>query len=267
MTLRGLSATVPPIVPVYVANDGSSNHDVLRYLTTTEDVQLKGMEFPNDHPQWRRNLGYVPNHNVVRGIAGKVNVVLRGIPAGTKNIGFAARLAFDQTGASHVIKIEDDILFKKGWYQTICHSLLKHPDVGLISGFRYFWSSAATTVRDSIIEILVRGYTGGVMMAVSRVVLDRCPDMFINEITAIADNEDFWIDRTRQGGLRVAVTAASVCQHIGVVTEAKCRPYMNKDGRIVKIDHSLFPPYEMAEEVGCFREGRVFRADRTGDAK
>lgn len=89
------------------------------------------------------------------------------------------------------------------------------------------------------------------MMAVSRTVLERCPYMFVNELTYIIDNDDFWINQTRSTGLATAVTLKGECQHIGVLTEAGHKPYM-RDGKIVKIDHHIFPPYGMVSAVAKF---------------
>jgi hypothetical protein len=169
-----------------------------------------------------------------------------------KNLGYAVKYAFERTGASHVIKTEDDIIFKNGWYERMCGRLRKHGGVGVLSGFRYFFGKVVKCrPLGRRTEHLVEGYTGGPLMAVSRKLLGLCPQMFTNDITEMLHNDDFWINSSRESGLKVAVVQKSECQHVGVVSDFVFKPYM-KGNRIVKIDHDLFPPYGMADEVVPF---------------
>jgi len=246
-TLKSLSASVPSQTPIFIMNDGTKNESMIRYLTTNEIISINDYEYPNYNDEWKYFIGYLPNEKQVRGIKGKAYVLMRN-PGGISNIGYACKKAFDETGSSHVIKIEDDMIFKKGWYDYLCLTLLKTNGLGIVSGLRYFYGNYKVDHLNDKLDILSSGYTGGNLLTASRMLLNKQPNIFINDITEILHNDDFWINSCRKAGLIVAVTKKSICQHIGVITEAKHKEYMQGD-KIIKIDRTIVKPFEIQKEV------------------
>lgn len=236
--LRSLSATCPSSTHVIISNDGTKNESMVRYLTTNESIEVKDCGFPENHPEWVSVVGQIPIEKVVTGVLGKVSTLMHPVSAGTKNLGKAVKYAFS-LGASHVVKMEDDLIFTEGWYRILLQAALGS-GCDLVSGFRYFYGKAATRKINEETEEVQHGYTGGQLMICSRKYYNSCPHVFNNEITTIWDNDDLWINQCRAKGLKFGVTTRSLCQHVGFQTESKQKAFV-KNGRLHKVDRLVKP--------------------------
>jgi hypothetical protein len=253
-TLKSLSATVPSAVPVFVVNDATTDPSMTRYLTGDRAVPISEPPFPHSHPQWKRRIGELPEPAEVAGIGGKVGLLLGKSPGGTRNLGLAVMHAFEATGADYVIRVEDDVLFKAGWYERLAAVTSELGDAGIISGFRYFFRQPQLRPAGSNAEALVRGYGGGCLMAASRQLYLRRRRLFENDVRSMKHNDVFWIENCRQAGLRTYVTALSLCQHIGVVSTFTDRGHKQYivNGRLAKIAPDVTPPFPLAAAVSRF---------------
>jgi hypothetical protein len=253
--LKSLSATAPSSLQVYLSNDGSDDQRMLRYLTTQDCIPLDDeWLFPQDNREWDDLIGRLPNAETVRGIAGKVHVILHGVSAGTANLGRAVKYVFTQTGAPYVIKMEDDLLFTPGWHSSLVRAI-QSSGCDLVSGFRYFYRKARMRPLTDDVEEVYAGFTGGPLMIASRAYYDACPRVFDNAITTIWDNDDLWINECRRQGMKFGVLAHSVCQHVGFHTEAKQRGFL-EHGRLLKVDRlvrSTRVGHEVAQFGACNR--------------
>jgi GT2 family glycosyltransferase len=251
LELRSLTATTPSSVQIYLSNDGTNNPQMLRYLSTRDEIPLDNeWRFPEDNAEWNELIGRLPNVASVRGIAGKVDAIMHAAPAGTRNLGLAMKYAFEHTRAPYVIKMEDDLLFTADWYAELIRAIAQS-DCDLVSGFRYFYGKVARHRSNAWVEEMRTGYTGGPLFIASRRYFESCPYVFDNNVTTMWDNDDLWIDECRKNGLRFGVVTHSVCQHVGYCTEAKQRDFMRR-GRLLKVDRNVRRTC-IGAEVGAFR--------------
>jgi hypothetical protein len=248
LELRSICATVPAGTVIYLSNDGTKNPNTIKYLTTNDSVVCEDWSFPKGHKEWDDLIGELPERKVVTGIGGKVEVILHRESLGTKNLGIGVGRAFED-GASHVIKMEDDLVFTQHWYYTLIRAVA-NTNCDLASGFRYLWGKGHRTrsINDSVDEMFA-GYTGGQLMIASRRFYKDCPHVFNNERTSIWDNDDFWIDSCRQANLKFAVVKKSVCQHIGFQTESGQKIF-TKNGHLLKVDWNVkASDFRISDEV------------------
>jgi hypothetical protein len=260
-TLRGLSATLPETVPVYIANDGSANPEMIRYLTTTDDLLLPVGFYPSHHQEWAARIGPLPEPEMVQGIAGRATIILRETPCGIKNFSDAIRIVLEETGAPGAIRIQDDVAFKLDWYRVLVEGL-KCRAAGIVSGFRYFFERRIFAETESpLFGELVQGYTGGILMGITRALATANPMLLHNDITMAREMDKFWIDAARHVGFKVLVSQPGVAQHIGFHSEifADRREFMvGGDNRLRRVDRSVTPPFAFAGEVRRFcGENRV----------
>lgn len=250
LEVKSISATCPSSTQVIISNDGSKNQRMHSYLKTQKPIITEYWSFPRGNPEWDNLIGHLPDQNPT-GIRGKTKVIFRDKSAGTKNLGLAVRYAFEKTGASHVIKMEDDLAFIQGWYSTIIKSIT-HSKCDLVSGFRYFYGKPETRHHTNLVEEVYKGYTGGQLMICSRKYYEKCPCVFNNDITTIWDNDDLWINQCRKNGMMFGVVKKSVCQHIGFQTESKQKEF-TKNGKLLKVDHEV-KGLVFGKEIRKFRD-------------
>jgi len=235
--LKSLSATLPRNTQVYISNDGTTSKQMIEYLTTNNKIYCDKWMFPNYNNDWNNIIGILPVTDIV-GIKGKVQVILYEKSEGTKNLGLSVKYVFENSNSDYVIKMEDDLIFTKGWYQSLIKAIISS-GCDLVSGFRYFFGEVKIKPINELTEEICSGWTGGQLMIVSRNYYKHCPYVFNNDIKTIWNNDDLWIDECRKAGLRFAVTKKSICQHIGFQTESKQKGFI-KDGKLLKIDPKVF---------------------------
>jgi hypothetical protein len=227
---------------------------MIEYLTTNSSVNVVGLEFPNEDLLWIKKFGYIENLNTITGIADKANVILREKSAGIKNFSDAVRIIFEREKCQHVIKIQDDVALLQNWYRQFC-LILHHNEVGILSGFRHFFGNIQLTPCHQHAETVERGYTGGLLMAISKKLCERSPILLSNEIHKARDMDDFWIDACREAGMKVWVTQPGSCQHIGFKSEiyTERKEYLiDPDKKYRAVDKELFPPYAFTKNVKKF---------------
>lgn len=248
-TLKSISLTVPAGVVVYVVDDGSVNSDMIDYLTTDRVIHVNDYEFPNGNNEWITRIGFIPNHDV-QGVKGKVNVILKEPPSeGVKTFTSAIRYIFEKNKCSHVIKVQDDVVFKQGWYSAMKKSALKS---GITSGFRHFFDSAKLSIVNGNTDILEAGHVGGICLMISLELCKDKPILINNDVVRTRDMDDFWTDNCRSAGMSIHVTNPGVCQHVGfksLVYQGTHKQFMFDGSRTRGIDNELFPPYVIGESI------------------
>lgn len=245
ITLKSLSATLPKEVEVYLSDDGSINQ---QYLKTNEIIKLHDdYKFPNDDENWKKYIGFLNNCSQITGIKNKVNVFYWKKCRGILNFTLATHWIFNNHNCSHVIKIQDDVVLKKNWYEKFCEILSNHPSAGIVSGFRYFFANAELKKLDEDTEEIIDGYCGGLLMALSYSAFNKNPEFRRTANNKTRDMDEFWIDNCRTTGLQVLVTTPGMCQHIGYNSII----YEDKEmfGKKFRIDQNMFPPYELEKNV------------------
>ena len=249
-TLASITATVPEDVPVYLANDGCETDRMLRYLTTDDMVSLEDeLRYPNENPVWIKHVGFLPNHDQVRGVLGKVKVFIN---RGGRTLGkILQRAMADNPGAKRFIRIEDDVVMREGWYQEMCG--VTGERVGIISGMLYFRSGTQQLKRlNDRFQVVITGTTGGQIMSISKKLCMRCPRVFSRK--SVKHTDKLWVKWCRQNDMLFCVPYKSMCQHFGVVSEwwlDSERTFMDESSFSRGID-DISPPFALADEVGHF---------------
>lgn len=253
ITMKSLSATVPSSVPVYISNDGTQNAKMVEYLTTSNEIEIDDWTFPVSQV-WVKQMGVLPNYKSVKGISGKANVVIHKTIKGVKHFTDVVRLAFLECSCSHVIKVQDDAVFKDGWYHKMCQAS-QDGEFGIISGFRHFFGRVKFRGVNTHMDEIAQGNVGGVLLMISKMLCEKKPVLFENNIVQTRDMDDFWVDNCRKANVAVGVLKRGVCQHIGYKSEIyKTRKHsMINEGVIGRCDKDLFPPYEITDRVKVFK--------------
>lgn len=248
--LLSLSATSPLSTRIFLSNDGTRNTEMLKYLTSNDSVSMDNdWKFPCDNQEWDDLIGRLPNPPNVDGVKNKVHVLAHSYSSGTQNIGLSVKYVFDHTPASHVIKMEDDLVFCQGWYFSLLKAI-RNSGCDLLSGFRYFYGKPKTKPLNDDVQEMTEGYCGGQLMICSRHYFESCWNVFNNDITTVWDNDDLWINECRKANLKFGVLNRSVCQHVGFCTESGQKAF-TKNGKLLKVDRE-FHNFQLAKNVATF---------------
>jgi hypothetical protein len=242
ITLKSLSATTPANVPVYVLNDGSELPDMRNYLTTGRLLDIGTTAYPT-HATWRKYVGSLPDNRMVYGVGDKVNVILH---RGDHALDAGMRKIFTETSASHLIRVEGDVIFKDGWYEIMCQETEQR--VGILEGFVMAEKPARLTPYSSHFDE-VQGRNTGQLMRIARSVI---PALGSNPVVKGTDTE--WLKKCRRAGMQVLATRPRVCQHIGIESEywlPNEKPFF--DSAFNRGDATVLPPYALSHEVKRFR--------------
>ena len=257
VTLRSLSASKMPNVPVTIFDDGSQA-DAKKYLHTNETVSLK-YNFPNDH-HWRAlDLGDVQTRDRAKGIAGRVRVKRLGDkPMGVVSASCAAIRMLtlgnvEMALETGVILLQDDVVFNPDWYER----LLAAAD----------WLYATKKVRAGVIAGVtlnraVRNNQQPVVRLGKKAPTAQCYLITTHGLGAaaefIAENHKIkkGFDDKLCGLIRqqhpAFVMNPPICQHIGIVsTVRKGRKWrcFNPKGRV---GYQAKGPYPLAKDVKNF---------------
>jgi glycosyltransferase involved in cell wall biosynthesis len=253
ITLKSLSASLPPKINVYVSDDGSTNPNMHRYLTTNDNIPLNNSYmFPNNNTEWIKKIGFIPNLKQIIGIKGKVNVFLRSKSCGIKNFTYAVRKLFLIHQCDYVIKIQDDVIFKHGWYEFMC-GILTHYEPSMVSGFRYFLGKNKPDLINvgHGVQQLGKINTGGLLMAISRKACTINDVLWFNNDKRCIDMDDFWSNNCRKTKLPLLVTNPGLCQHIGFdssIYKKNNKRHMFESFRS-RADMDMVPPYAIDNSV------------------
>jgi hypothetical protein len=260
-TLKSISATVPSSCPLAIFNDGTENRTMLQYLETSNRIRLDEHPYPNHHPDWNRYVGFIHNDGEVEGIGGKIETIIQPRPMGRMNLGLAAKHAFTSCECEYVIRIEDDVILKAGWFKAFA-TVLADQKPGILSGFRHFFGPPPVlTNLDERAQHLLEGYTGGCLMAISRKLYDQHPELFLHDNPVMNDQEDDLFDGCRRAGLPVHVLRDGYCQHIGIVSQVYSHKqfFINDRINLRRIDPEFRPPAALSTSVASFPRIRSIR--------
>lgn len=267
ITLKSLSASLPPKINVYVSDDGSTDPNIHRYLTTSDNILLNNSYmFPNNNPEWIKTIGFIPNLKQIIGIRGKVNVFLRNKSCGIKNFTYAVRKLFLIHQCDYVIKIQDDVIFKHGWYEFMC-SVLTHYEPSMVSGFRYFLGKNKPDIMNvgHGVQQLGKINTGGLLMAISRKACTINDVLWFNNDKRCIDMDDFWSNNCRKTKLPLLVTNPGLCQHIGFdssIYKKNNKRHMFEPFR-PRADMDMAPPYAIDNLVAKMcDESKIINLDK-----
>lgn len=248
-TLKSLFASLPKNVTIYVSCD-SPSEDVIQYLTTNQMININGYEYP-DNEWWMNKIGLL-NNKTTFGISGRIRIIIH--KSGTKGLGLTFnKVAELHPRATHIIRVEDDVIFKINWYQKMLNAF-RHKDIGIISGLRHFYNNVKFKNYSDDLEELIEGYTGGVNLGISR---KMCPFLLSN-VKTINDNDDFWINQCRSINLKICVFKKGICQHIGVISGIYGDKKQYKD----RVDHNVEKPFATSSQetigVSLFKSDILF---------
>ena len=249
ITLKSLSGTTPSNVPIYVVNDKTNNQNMIKYLTTNQQISLTNFQYPNDKA-WNKYIGNLPIFNNVKGICGKVNVIMN---TSQKTLPNAFKRIFMETKSSYIIRIEDDVVFKNNWYDIMCQHI--SDDVGILEGHFVADSCQGHKKLSHYSEKFdeLEGNNGGQVMRVSRQLFSMSKCM--NDNPDVLGTDFIWINECRKLGMKVLMTKPRIAQHFGINSEfwKKEQRKFFIDGIINRGDPTVFPPYNIVEEIKNFK--------------
>ena len=259
VTLRSLSATtLPDRIPLTVFDDSSNSRTSQRYYTTNNRCQI------DDHwptgKMWRETLGLgvINNSALPRGIKGEVQVHKLGKePLGVVNASCEAiRQLFEANpNAPGVILLQDDVIFKADWYETLCR-VAQTPEnfgeqqLGLLAGIKLNtkinWPAEPKPV-------LASGITAQCLY-ISRAGFEALGETYFKKKHTIQKRFDDTLRRAMDNNkLWAGVIFPFVCQHFGVKSLVRPKKGWHQ-GAKGRVGFYVHPPYALANAVKRFEE-------------
>lgn len=237
-TWQSLSKTSS--LPVYLYDDGSSDQDLIRFLTSDGNFLLSN-NIDINCETLSRYVGWFPPITNLDGISSKINLQRRNL--GHTQILFSAiREIFEQTNFEYIIQLEDDVVFKRGWLQTLMRvwndwsavnkgilcscsvqNELRHPKSGILTGINPTFQ--CVVIPRYIYEIDREWFNG--------------PWKFRTKCDL------YTVKYCQERDFLVGVLGESVCQHIGVDSlDLKTYEVFSSNYKFDRrVDLSVDPPF------------------------
>lgn len=252
ITLRSLSGTrLPADVPVRVVDDASGKPTTAGYYETANLIQTT-VEWPKTNIWYARGLGIVNQAHAsgyMRGIGGRVRVTRY-----TKNLGVVQRSVatirslFRTYDAPAVIMLQDDVLFKEDWYETL--TTLLHYDYGQPLGVLAGCKLNHRLKNPHNYPVLPSGITAQCLL-ITRPFFEAAATFFQTPPQVRTRFDDLLRQAAAHHGFWAGVTYPFICQHIGI--QSLVRPNRSWNSvRSGRIGYYVDPPYAMAKEVRQF---------------
>lgn len=104
-------------LPVFVYDDGSTSPDIIKFLTTNSEFPVH-IDINNNVLE--KNIGYFPPISSITGINSRIQLFRQKKSIGNTAISLKmVREIFSNTSFQYIIRLEDDVVFKKDWVQTL----------------------------------------------------------------------------------------------------------------------------------------------------
>lgn len=259
VTLRSLSATALPAgTQVTIFDDSSGQDATQRYYTTNKAVPVE-THWPTGKV-WRKTLGMgiISDDPITpQGIHGLINVRKLGTePLGVVNASCraACRLFDHNPDAPGIILLQDDIVFKENWYESMLSTVesasqFTELPMGLLAGLKInqklrFEGDSPPAIRAGITAQC---------LYISREAYQALLPTYFGRHHKINKRFDDTLRRAVDGaGFYAGLRFPFVCQHIGI--KSLVRPGKRWDqGTKGRVGYYVQPPYAMADEVKRFK--------------
>lgn len=246
-TLSSVLATLPDPKLLSVCCESISQRS-LDYLATENRIWL-GQDYcyPNENADWIKRINRIENKLEVVGLNNRVRV----LPTTTLT-GHDALLAFLLTvlsmheSCSHVVLIEDDVIFKEDWHSRLCSALAQHDDCGMIAGFRYPIRARNKIVLPDI-TLFEGGYSAVCVGLSAKLIRNMKGQGSAYNRRTMIRQDDWIVDNCVRLGMRQGYLNSGVCQHIGVESAtwkgAHAKSYLTTQNRLGRIDSMILPPF------------------------
>lgn len=276
-TFNSIKNAIPSNVDIYITTY-KAEQNILKYLTTNETISLDCQYlFPNQNTSWQKFIGEIPNKQFVTGIKGKYKDVIQVNIAHAKHYYEALCYSFNEiiarSNADYIVYIEDDVVFKKNFFETIlnCINEIKQKNIGRVCIYKYgkFKNTGDRLIKNPgkqwlgpNVCLLLKTETLKKMNLDSYIFTSRdLPEFTQKRITENfipQDGADYFLYNYIQKFTTSALyISESVCQHIGVMSSIyinvqaseNCEVYTDKrcffdhKKNLKRIDPCCYPPY------------------------
>lgn len=248
-TIKSVLATLPDPALLSIGCDTISQQSI-DYLTTANNIYLgTDYSYPNDNPDWAKRIGFIENKTEVVGLDNQVRVLPTPQCFGHDSLLAYLLMVLElHEKCTHIILIEDDVIFKKDWHQKLCASLACHDDCGLIAGFRYPIYTTNRIVAPDI--TFFDGYYSAVCLGLSaKLIKNMTKGGFRYNRRAMVQQDNWIVGQCVRLGMRKAYLNSGVCQHIGLKSAtwegSQAKPYFNNQNCLGRIDKAIMPPFEL----------------------
>jgi hypothetical protein len=232
--LSSLSKTIADDIPVMIFQDGIENKDKILYLEGQE--VLLDDAFPLNI-KWLNKIGKLDNKETA-----KYNYKYPYKIASPKTLGvvnnclWATRTLFE-FDTDMVYLVQDDIIFKEGWYDKLIEIGKSRDDWGIICGCSLGKFELPDGVH--IIDENSKDFLRMQLYLIHRRILPILQGGYIRKDGGWSDY--YFCRRTREGGFKTLLVRPAVAQHIGFRSE--CHPKCGKDETATQVDESASLPY------------------------
>jgi hypothetical protein len=252
-TLRSLSATdLPAGISVTVYDDASTDAVTLDYYTSSGTVTLQQPKWPADDVWRKYGLSILSNAPVVtKSLLHTVEIIRHTKSSGVVKASCNALCAEFDKGASGVILLQDDVLFKTDWYTRIHHTLdrsrtFTDKTVGILAGIKL---NTGLSVKPGT-PAVVSGITAQCIY-VAKAAYERT-SFIKNPPNTRKRFDDLLYRSITNAGLWGGVIYPFVCQHIGIKSLVRPnRKWSSRNG--ARVGYHVAPPYAMSTEVKVFK--------------
>lgn len=255
ITLRSLSATVPPEQQLVVFDDASDDPETLRYLYSADWVDLT-LQFPVNDFWQRTGLTAVRSRERGQGVAGRVEVIkLAESRLGV--VGASCRalcLMTEKYGEKHGINIcQDDVIFNKNWLPRMAKALqaIHDRDAGLVCGC---WINSKFPASKRALALIPSKGVTAQCYYVTPAGLVAMHDWLRQDHSERTGFDGRFCGTMRAAGKHVYKIFPAVCQHIGYKSNVRPHWKWTRRGSKGRIDYSAKGPYPLAIEVNAFEE-------------
>jgi hypothetical protein len=243
-TWSSLMKTLPFGYTIYVYDDGSTNEDLLEFLTTNSLFKLR-QSININCSVLEKYIGHFPVLTYSKGIANQI--ILRHESCSVLNTEISFKMmreVFDENpDIDFILRIEDDVVFKQDWFQTLTEKWLNWSIInpGILCG------CAIGHRLQQNMDIITDGHPSAQCVLIPRTFYELDKELFRGPFK-FKTKADLYMDQfCRDVGLECGMLSKSVCQHIGIESEelkGHSNDYYSKTYTFDKrIDLSVEPPF------------------------
>lgn len=119
-TWNSLQKSMTHVCPIYIYDDGSTNPELNRFLTTNYDFELTS-PIDINCPVLSKYVGTFPVISSISGISSFIKLKKQNKSIGNTEISFklVAELFDENPQINYIIKLEDDVVFKENWMEDL----------------------------------------------------------------------------------------------------------------------------------------------------
>lgn len=260
-TLRSLTASVERTDTVHIWADKPETDDGARILDTSErfSLQVPVSWYPNPHR-------CLPDVHAVTGVWGRFKVTGFLAASGAWGVPASAIIHAFERGADALILLQDDVVFKRGWYETMEGCVQQGLDEGYgVISFHCF------SKRHNDVDGLMHWRKPRTVPAQCNLILRNLWDKDEHGIrdSAKVHRPRKWDVRLKrmvdQSGLKYGLYRPGICQHTGQVSQCWYAKAQKMEGARrsykARVDQTVYPPYCGIDDV---RYSSILHSDLEG---